>query len=315
MSAPQPAVAPPPPAVAALERAAAVSRTRLDGRHTVWRTWGDARGDARGEAQGEAGGERPPLVMLHGGFGSWTHFLRVIPRLAESRRVICPDMPGYGDSDDPPEGDVLQALAAALASGLRDLLGPGAPVDIVGFSFGTVVAGALCARLAGSEGMPRPRRLVLLGPSGIGLPFNAVEGLMSLREGMDRDARREVHRNNLGRVMLSRPALVDDEAVLMQERNVAATRTRGRRYAQSDALCLALAERPVEALATVWGEHDAYVRGLEGYTERLESLYPAVTLRMIAEAGHWLPHEAPEATAAFIEGFLDDANGNRETAA
>ncbi|MDB5843914.1 MAG: hydrolase-like protein, partial [Polaromonas sp.] len=53
----------------------------------VWRCWG----------------EGAPVVLLHGGSGSWTHWIRNIPTLvACSRQVWAPDLPGFADSASPP---------------------------------------------------------------------------------------------------------------------------------------------------------------------------------------------------------------------
>ena len=53
----------------------------------VWRAWG------RG----------PALVLLHGGHGSWTHWLRSIEALSAEYKVFAADMPGYGESASPPD--------------------------------------------------------------------------------------------------------------------------------------------------------------------------------------------------------------------
>ena len=42
---------------------------------------------------GEVG---PVLVMLHGGYGSWMHWLNNINKLSENYRIIVPDMSGFG---------------------------------------------------------------------------------------------------------------------------------------------------------------------------------------------------------------------------
>jgi 2-hydroxy-6-oxonona-2,4-dienedioate hydrolase len=94
----------------------------------VWRAWGIGR----------------PLVMLHGGSGSWRHWLRNIPAFAGHRMVICPDLPGLGDSDMPPPGAGPEQVAVILRDGLRALLG-GEHYDLVGFSFGALCAGHLAA--------------------------------------------------------------------------------------------------------------------------------------------------------------------------
>lgn len=47
-------------------------------------------------------GGPPPLLLAHGGPGSSAGLVPLIAALAETRRVIAPDMMGNGDSDPPP---------------------------------------------------------------------------------------------------------------------------------------------------------------------------------------------------------------------
>jgi pimeloyl-ACP methyl ester carboxylesterase len=44
----------------------------------------------------------PPLVLLHGGHGSWMHWLRNVEALSAGRTLWLPDLPGFNDSDAPP---------------------------------------------------------------------------------------------------------------------------------------------------------------------------------------------------------------------
>ena len=44
------------------------------------------------------GGKGPPVVLLHGPGGNAGHWLRVIPELVATHRVIVPDLPGQGAS-------------------------------------------------------------------------------------------------------------------------------------------------------------------------------------------------------------------------
>ena len=74
----------------------------------VWRAWG-------------AG---PPLVLLHGASGSWTHWIRNVLPLAAHHRVLAPDMPGYGESDAPPEPHTADRLAELVAAGIDRMLPP-----------------------------------------------------------------------------------------------------------------------------------------------------------------------------------------------
>src|SRR3954467_9319781 len=86
----------------------------------VWRSWS----------------EGPALVLLHGGAGSWQHWIPVIPAFSATRRVVVPDIPGFGESADPPAPPTMAGIAEVVASGLDTLLGTDASYDLVGFSFG-----------------------------------------------------------------------------------------------------------------------------------------------------------------------------------
>ena len=118
----------------------------------VWHVWGESRPGL------------PPVVLFHGGSGSWTHWLRNIqPLVAAGRQVIAADLPGFGDSAPPPSGGDADALVRPLADGLNVLLG-GEPCDLVGFSFGGLTAGLLLA-----EHPALARRLVLVGAPAMGV--------------------------------------------------------------------------------------------------------------------------------------------------
>src|SRR5207244_9095176 len=67
----------------------------------VWRCWG-------------AG---PPLVLLHGGYGSWMHWIRNVLPLSRQFRVLAPDLPGLRESATPPEPWPAQGLAAIVVAG------------------------------------------------------------------------------------------------------------------------------------------------------------------------------------------------------
>ena len=195
----------PPAVVAGLQARARRFETHYRGRRIVWRAWG------RGQT----------VLLLHGGYGSWTHFSRNIPALAANRRVLAPDMPGFGASDDPADDAPGHAIPAALASGLGDHAE--APwIDVVGFSFGTVMAGLLARRMAESAPQaPRVRRLALCAPAGLGLGGKRFDGLRGLDAVMSTADRLAVHRNNLATTMFADAAAIDDDAVRIQDANVA----------------------------------------------------------------------------------------------
>ena len=66
----------------------------------------------------QSGGTAPVVVLFHGGAGSWRHWIRTIPALVPTYRVLVPDLPGLGESDFPPDGDDAVAIAAIVADGI-----------------------------------------------------------------------------------------------------------------------------------------------------------------------------------------------------
>ncbi|MDB5857420.1 MAG: alpha/beta hydrolase fold protein [Ramlibacter sp.] len=238
----------------------------------VWHTWGDA---------GAA-----PLVLLHGGSGSWTHWIRNVEALAAAgRRVVVPDLPGFGDSARPPDGQDADAVAPALADGLVRLLGE-APVDVVGFSFG-----GLCGGLMAAAQPARVRRLVLVGAPALGLRDRRLS-LTSWRELEDPQAQRAAHRSNLAALMLHRPEAIDELAVDLQAANVPRDRMLRRKLAMTDVLARSLPtfSCPVDA---IYGEQDVLYRGaLDKLAEVLRTGPTFGELVLVPGAGHWLQYEA-----------------------
>ncbi|MFN8953387.1 MAG: alpha/beta fold hydrolase, partial [Burkholderiales bacterium] len=93
-------------------------QTTCDGSRTVWHAWGQP--------------TQPAVVLLHGGSGSWTHWVRnIAPLQAAGWRVLVPDLPGFGDSDLPPGCTDVDALPVHLHAGLQQLQAFGACGDRV----------------------------------------------------------------------------------------------------------------------------------------------------------------------------------------
>lgn len=107
----------------------------------------------------EAGDEKaPPLILIHGFISSNLVWNEVFLPLAKAGfRVIAPDLPGYGYSDKPRDGEYTIAAQARAVLGLMDRLGI-EKATIVGASYG----GAVAAMLA-LDCPERVARLVLVG--------------------------------------------------------------------------------------------------------------------------------------------------------
>lgn len=116
------------------------------------RLWFDVEGPAL-VPDGPELRERPTVVLLHGGPGSFDHsyFKPDFARLAEIAQVVYLDLPGHGRSDwgDPSTWSV--ELAADAVRDFSDTLGLVRPI-ILGHSLGGFVAMVYGARHAGHPG-------------------------------------------------------------------------------------------------------------------------------------------------------------------
>ena len=238
----------------------------------VWHVWGPA--------------TALPVLLLHGGSGSWTHWVRNIAPLADAGwQVLVPDMPGFGDSAAPPDGQDADVLHGWLETGLQALVGA-APVPMVGFSFGGLVAGlwaqALPARLS---------RLVLVGCPSLSDERLAPLDLWrwdTLPAGPERDA---VHHHNLLQLMLSNPAAATPLAVALHAANVQRDRLRKRRLMLTDALVPVLANLPCPVHG-LWGEDDALYRERRPLVGRVLGTAPHFAGLHWLPGGHWVAFEA-----------------------
>jgi pimeloyl-ACP methyl ester carboxylesterase len=258
------------------------------GRSVVWRV---------------AGGGRP-LVLLHGGYGSWTHWLRNIVPLSAVATVLAPDMPGFGESDDPADLDSVSAIADPLIAGLNDLIGADVPFDLAAFSFGASIAGEIAFRCNGRVG-----RLILVGAGGLALTRPDSAELASWRALTDPAAIERAHRHNLENFMFHRPETVDEETIALQAENSGRARVRSRIISRRGLLRDRLGSFGA-SLHGIWGAEDVTARGfMEERAALLRRFDPASSMTIIPAAGHWVQYEAHEAVNGCIQRLLSEADG------
>jgi 2-hydroxy-6-oxonona-2,4-dienedioate hydrolase len=255
--------------------------------HAVWHVWG-----------GERHGSERPLVLFHGGSGSWTHWVRNVVHWARQRPVWALDLPGFGDSSLPPEVRDADSLAPYVGDVLATAFGAQA-VDVMGFSFGGLTAGLLAGI--------RPElmaRLFLVGVPGLGLMRESLPMRGMLPE-MTYAQQRAVHRHNLRVMMLHDDASITEELIDLQEANVARDRMRRRRIARTDVLARAQDAWQC-TVHGIWGEKDAlYQSNLHRIPEVLHRLN---SFHCIAGAGHWVAYESADAFHGVVDRLLNDAS-------
>lgn len=263
-----------PAAAQALQAQARIHETPLMSQsgEIKWRIWGAGK----------------PLLLIHGGAGSWLHWLKNIAYFTERGwQVIVPDLPGFGDSSELPSNHQLSDAARPVYHGLTELIGSQS-LPIVGFSFGGVMSGAIL-----HENPAQFSRLVLVGSGGLGAIRPTLEPLHKWK---DKPATEQAaaHRRNLEILMIGDPALIDDDMVTVQAWNAEHSRGISRAFSRTETLreTLARTHTPVDG---IWGDLDATaINLLDERAEILRALDPKSTLQRIAGGGHWIQYEKPE---------------------
>jgi pimeloyl-ACP methyl ester carboxylesterase len=280
-----PADADPAAAVEAIARAARKVRTSCGDGSMVWRVWG--------------AGE--PLVLFHGGSGSWTHWIRNIPELSRHFELWVADIPGLGDSAMPPEPWTPASVAEVVVAGLNEVFSAETKLRLAGFSFGGNVAGVTAALLG-----DRVRDLTLIGVAALGLRADPREPFAKRRSGMSPAEIAAVYRQNLAVLMFADPANIDALAVHLQAENIRRARFRSRPFAPTDGLARALAN-VTASVSTIWGTRDIIARpSIEARLAIMRQHHPELAVRLIEGAGHWVAYEAAD---RFNAAFLDLLRG------
>jgi pimeloyl-ACP methyl ester carboxylesterase len=235
----------------------------------VWRVWGSG----------------PVVLLLHGGAGSWRHWVRNLDHLSQDHTILAPDLPGLGDSARAPDPIDASSIGAIVTAGLDQVVGSNEPLHIAGFSFGGVIAGVTAANWG-----PRVRSLTLIGTGGLGPPNRSVE-LVRVREKTG-DERLAAHRENLLRMMLANPGSVDALALEVQEQNSKRARLNSGFMWMSRILHEAL-PRVHGHVHGMWGEYEMPDRAmLDARIGLLREARPDVVVEIVPDAGHWMFYEA-----------------------
>ena len=243
---------------------------------------------------------RPPLVLLHGGHGSWMHWLRNVEALSAEHSLWLPDMPGFHDSDALPRvapgEDSLLPLLEALGGTLDALIGAGTPIDLGGFSFGGLTA----ARFAVQRGAIR--RLALMGSGGHGTLRRMAVQMINWRAAPDREAERAALLHNLAALMLHDEAAIDALAFEIHDLSCHGTRFRSKEVSLAGGLQTALDTLGVPTLL-MWGAYDV-TADPRPLVAQLVAAGPGREGAVIDGAGHWVQYErAAEVNARLLKFF------------
>lgn len=246
-----------------------------------------------------------PVLMIHGsgpGVSAWANWRLNIGPLSRNKRVIAPDMVGFGFTERPADAVYGKELWIRHLADLLDALGI-EQTDLVGNSFGGGLALAFAIRYP-----ERVRRMVLMGSVGVSFPItdglDAVWGYEPSIENMKR----------LLDVFAYNRALVNDE--LAELRYKASIRPGFQESfssmfpqpRQTGVDGLASDEAEIAGLThpslIIHGREDKVIP--IAASQRLFELLPNAELHMFGKCGHWTQIEHTERFNMFVADFLED---------
>jgi pimeloyl-ACP methyl ester carboxylesterase len=263
----------------------------------------------------------PPVVFVHGlGSAGYLEWRFNLSALARSHRVFAPDLPGFGRSEQPPDGYGIPLFAGVIEEYLRvQRLRP----VLVGASMGGRVALEVALRRP-----DRVRKLVLVNALGVVRPnvrlFYPLVLLPRVGEGLLGVMREALHRlpphaiRHYARRYLRVPGDLDrimDESFLAGMREMHATAGYPRAYASTvrslagreslsaDTLVARLAATGIPVML-VWGEGDRLLPLARA--RRAHRLLPGARLEVIAGAGHAPQSERPDAVNRLLQDFIGE---------
>jgi abhydrolase domain-containing protein 6 len=250
-------------------------------------------------------GEGDPLVLVHGLGATRAIWGRVAPTLTERRRLIAPDLPGFGESPRPAGTFTLEGAADSIAATLADR-GVG-EIDLVGHSLG----GAVALRMA-SRHPELVRRLVLSAPAGFRPRSQPLADALASSLPVFLAARRLVAprmtESTAGRRFLLAGALHDpgrlssEQALMMVN---ASRSARSLRAATAAAISADLAGDLAELdapLGLLWGERDRLLP--VSVADAILEGRPETPVEIVPDAGHVMQMERPAEFAAALEHLL-----------
>jgi pimeloyl-ACP methyl ester carboxylesterase len=253
---------------------------------------------------GQADGE--PVVLVHGLGGCAANWVDMAPLLAETRRVLVPELPGHGLSTPLPVVPNFGVFAdrIALVAEREQAL----PAAFVGHSLGAVVALRLALRrpddvkalvLAAAAGISSTSRraryglriLGIIGPRRLVAPWaDSVAGSSFLRYAV------------FGHWGAADPLIMSPEAVdgFLEGTRLTSDSVSAARAVVSDDVRPELGRLRCPTLV-LWGARDNQLPLVDGFefARRLDA-----PLRVIADCGHLLIGERPGVCAEAIENFL-----------
>ena len=246
-----------------------------------------------------------PLLLVHGFLVHSATWSGVMPALAGRFRVLAPDLPGFGDSDLPPEGSASFAKMAAFLNRFCEVLGVETAI-VVGHSMGGAISMVACSMYPHRfvkgvfmDAAAFPFKAPLKGriakvPIIGGIIFKHLYGWGMFQQYFRNDVFHDPARIDMDRLRdFFRAFELPGRKAYMH--GILSPLTDGTEVAPH----VAKVKQPT---LVIWGAHDTLVPIAIGH--RLEREIPGARLEIVKGSGHPPQEECPEETARIILDFL-----------
>jgi len=234
-------------------------------------------------------GSGPVVLFLHGWMDSLHTFDAVFAQLPATTHIVCLDLPGFGQTEPPPNTWNLENYVQFVKEFLEKL--QLTPEVIIGHSFG----GRIAIRGIG-EGTLRPKKLILIGSAGIA-KTKTLRNLLfaaAAKTGKALTTVPPLHllRSNLRKNLYRRSGSNYLEAGGLQETFLQVIKEDLRFSASRLKLPTLL----------IWGAKDTETPLSDG--QALHKLIQDSQLEVFPEAGHFVHQEEAERVSRLVEQFL-----------
>jgi magnesium chelatase accessory protein len=264
-------------------------------------------------------GTGPGLVLLHSAGLTHREWEPIVEHLAHRFRLVMPDLPGHGDSEDRPRHPYSREwLAEVIAGFCTDTAGP-RPL-VAGHDLGAeLLLGAV------TSGLLAPNRLVLMpnrlhgaAPRPVALRAWRAAARAGSLPGLDRAAShavRLVFRPSLGRQLSVRGEPAACDLVRHSLADVAGNSNRARSWAKlargwplkTQTALLESYPRLQMPVLLLWADHDQ-MHPLQRAEEAL-ALLPRAQLRVVTDTGFLMAYDDPVGVARELVAFCGARGG------
>ncbi|MEO8722113.1 MAG: alpha/beta fold hydrolase [Sphingobium sp.] len=247
-------------------------------------------------------GEGKPTILLQGGgpgASGISNYRRNIDELSVGRRLIIPDLPGYGDSEDKLGFDDMHKDLGKFLLHFMDALGLD-KVDCVGNSMGGMTTmGAVV------QAPERFNKIVLMGPAGFVPAFTPLptEGMRRMAVFMAGEGPTREKMRGVIECLVNDTSFITDE--LLDERVAAASRPgRFQPFARPFGELYREDLRSLKhEILLIWGREDRVVP-LDIAPGLMQS-FDNAELYIMPNCGHWVQWEKAKDFNRIVGGFLD----------